>query len=300
MKSTYKVVGLGEVLWDMLPSGKQLGGAPTNFAYMATLLGNEGVVASRIGSDRLGQDTLRRIDALGLKAQFVQLDEAHPTGTARVSVDDQGQPRFTITEPAAWDFLEWTPAWQGLAQQADVVCFGTLAQRGTQSRDTVRRFLNAVNASTLRVCDVNLRQSYFSREVIEESFNLCEIVKLNHEELPIVAKLLGVEFGDIESCARHLLERFRLKLICVTRGADGSLLVSSSGASSHSGFKVKVADTVGAGDAFTASLTHYYLRGASLDAINEAAGRMAAWVASQPGGTPALQGRNLEDVLASL
>jgi fructokinase len=300
MKSVFKAAGLGEILWDMLPEGKHLGGAPTNFAYLTSLLGDEGVVASRIGSDQLGQETIEKAADLGLGTQFIQNDPQQPTGTARVNVDSDGQPVFVITEPVAWDFLQWSPEWQSLAQNLDIVCFGTLAQRSPQSRETIRQFLNAAPKSALRVFDMNLRQEYFSAEVLDASFKLAHIVKLNHEELSRAMNLLGLKFGSEEDAARRLRAIYGLKLICVTRGARGSLLVSPSGTTSHPGFRVKVVDTIGAGDGFTAALAHHFVRGAPLEQINESANRFASWVASQAGGTPSLGGQRLEDVLAKV
>src|SRR5436190_777206 len=212
MKNCYKVVGIGEVLWDMLPSGKQLGGAPGNFAYMASVLGDEGIVASRIGNDALGQETLDKMKSAGLATEFLQLDPEHPTGTAVVQIDAAGQPKFTITSAVAWDFLEWTPAWRTLAAQADVICFGTLAQRNSQSRDTIRQFLSAARSTTLRIFDVNLRQNFFSDELLQDSLREAQLVKLNHEELPVVMNLIGLEFVNEEKAARQLLEVYELKL----------------------------------------------------------------------------------------
>lgn len=292
-----KVVGLGELLWDLLPGGKQLGGAPANFAYMTSLLGHLSIIASRVGRDSLGEEAVARLKRLGLATEYLQFDRQHPTGTVDVRLDEQGLPSFTISEPVAWDFLEWAADWAELARQADVVCFGTLAQRNASSRQTIRQFLAAAPAAALRIFDVNLRQSYFSAEVLAESLPLSQIMKLNHEELPVVCGLLGLACEDEEGGARQLLRRYGLKLVCITRGAGGSLLVDAAGTSVHPGFRVRVADTVGSGDAFTACLAHHYLQGATLDEINTAANRMAAWVASQSGATPALFGKSLEDAL---
>jgi len=300
MKSSYKTVGIGEILWDTLQDGKHLGGAPTNFAYLTSLLGDEGIVASRIGNDALGQETIEKAAALGLSTQFIQRDPHQPTGSARVNVDSDGQPVFMIVKPVAWDFLEWSSEWQSLAQNLDVVCFGTLAQRSQQSCETIRQFLSAVPKSALRVLDMNLRQEYFSAEILDSSFKLAHIVKLNHEELSRAINLLGHKFGSEEDAARRLLGFYGLKLICVTRGARGSLLVAHSGTANHPGFRVKVADTVGSGDGFTACLVHHFVRGTPLEQMNEAANRFAAWVATQAGGTPSLNGRKLDDVLGQL
>jgi fructokinase len=293
------IVGLGELLWDLLPAGAQPGGAPANFAYIASLLGNKGIPASRLGQDSLGADAIRRLAELGLSTEFIQKDADHPTGTVNVEVDRAGQPRFEVAESAAWDFLEWTPQWQNLAQQADAVCFGSLAQRSERSRATIHRFLLALRRSTVRVFDVNLRQKFYSKEVLAESVKLATIVKLNHEELPKVMSLLDLETRGEEASARQLLSH-EVKLVCVTRGSGGSLLVSADERSEHPGFKVKVADTVGAGDAFTAALVHGYLRGTSLAQINETANRVGAWVASQSGATPSLKPDGLAQTLAEI
>jgi fructokinase len=281
------VVGLGELLWDLLPAGKQLGGAPANFAYITTLLGDKGIPASRMGDDSLGSEAILRLTKLGLSTEFIQQDADHPTGTVKVEVDRTGQPCFEISESVAWDFLAWTAQWQSLAQQADAVCFGSLAQRSQASRDTIRRFVSATRPSAVRVFDVNLRQHFHTVEVLAESMKLASVVKLNHEELPRIMQMFAVENRSEEDSARHLLSAHDLKLVCVTRGTNGSLLVSADGCSEHPGFRVQVADTVGAGDAFTAALVHGYLRHTPLPQINETANRVGAWVASQSGGTPA-------------
>ncbi|MFZ0300007.1 MAG: carbohydrate kinase, partial [Candidatus Sulfotelmatobacter sp.] len=267
------IVGLGELLWDLLPAGAQLGGAPANFAYITSLLGDKGIPASRLGQDSLGADAIRRLRELNLPTEFIQKDADHPTGTVKVEVDRAGQPRFEIAESVAWDFLEWTPQWQKLAQQADAACFGSLAQRSEESRITIRKFLQATRKSAVRVFDVNLRQDFYSIEVLAESMKLATIVKLSHEELPRIMSLFDLEIREEEASARKLLSH-EVKLVCVTRGSSGSLLVSADERSEHPGFKVKVADTVGAGDAFTAALVHGHLRGTSLAQINETANRV--------------------------
>jgi fructokinase len=294
------VVGLGELLWDLLPGGKQLGGAPANFAYITSLLGDRGIPASRLGEDALGAEAIRRLDELALPTEFIQKDEAHPTGTVKVEVDGTGQPRFEISESVAWDFLDWTPQWQKLAQQADAVCFGSLAQRAERSRSTIRSFLLALYPSAARVFDVNFRQHFYTTQVFAESLKLANVVKLNHEELPRMMHLFELEHRGEEDSARRLLSLYDLKLVCVTRGDSGSILVSADESNEHSGFKVKVADTVGAGDAFTAALVHGYLRGTSLAQINQTANRVGAWVASQPGATAALKPGGLAQTLAEI
>jgi fructokinase len=298
-KMKKKVVGLGEVLWDLLPERTCLGGAPANFAYITTLLGDQGVVASRVGEDLRGVEALRRMEELGLEIDHVQRDREHPTGTVNVELDGHGQARFRIAHPVAWDFLEWTTEWQLLAEKADAVCFGSLAQRSEVSRTTIRSFLRAAPPSAVRVFDVNLRQSYYSQEVLSESMKLADIVKLNDEELSKLMSLSGFPRGDERSSAERLSAAFDLKMVCVTRGERGSLLVRGQEASEHPGFRVRVADTVGSGDAFTAGLVHEYLRGSSLDRMNEVANRVGAWVASEVGAMPKPK-RGLEQVLAGI
>ena len=282
----FTTVGLGELLWDVFPNSRQLGGAPANFAYMTNLLGDEGVVASRIGSDALGDEAKRWLEQMGLDTSWVQCDATHRTGVVLVKVDAQGQPTFEIAQPVAWDFLEWSASWQRLARRADAVCFGSLAQRSPQSRETTHSFLNTIRPETTRVFDVNLRQAFYSAQILSDAAKHADILKLNHDELPTLVQLLGVPFHDEESAAQWLLNTFHIKLVCLTRGARGSLLVSEYAKHEHPGVPVQVADTVGSGDAFTAALVYHYLRRAPLEQMNEAANRMGSWVASQTGATP--------------
>jgi fructokinase len=292
----YTVVGLGELLWDVFPEGKQLGGAPANFAYMTSLLGDKGVVVSCVGSDALGRSAGRRLERLGLRTSYLQIDDSLPTGTVKVAVDSNGQASFEISTEVAWDFLDWTPTLQSLAEQANAVCFGSLAQRSPRSRETIRMFLKTMRADATRVLDVNLRQKFYSAETLAESARLAHIIKLNHDELPVVVQLLGFPFRDEASAAQWLQQTYSSKLVCVTRGAKGSLLVGGHATDEHPGCAVEVVDTVGCGDAFTAALVYHYLRGASLSTMNEAANRMGAWVASQAGATPSRDNYYLEQV----
>jgi fructokinase len=312
LSKQYTVVGLGELLWDLFPAGKQLGGAPANFAYITSLLGDDGIPASRLGRDDLGTEAIRRLGKLGLSTEFIQQDADHPSGTVKVKVDPAGQPCFEIAQSVAWDFFDWTLPWQELAQRTDAVCFGSLAQRSECSHDTIRKFLLSMRPGALRIFDANLRQNFYTTEVITESMKLATIVKLNHEELPKIMHLFELEnhgenrgedpsedCGE-ENSARRLLSSYDLDLVCITRGTNGSLLVSGDQSTEHPGFKVKVADTVGAGDAFTAALVHGYLRGTPLAQINEAANRVGAWVASQPGATPAPKAGDVNQSLSEI
>jgi fructokinase len=291
------MIGLGEVLWDLLPSGKVLGGAPANFAYMASVLGDQGIVASRVGNDDLGREACRAMRELGLSTAYLQHDDCRPTGTAAVSIDTSGQPNFTIKNSVAWDFLDWTTQWEELSARADVVCFGSLAQRSDNSAVTIEHFLNNTPKKTLRICDVNLRESFYEQRVLRRSFQYAEIVKLNDQELLQISYLFKLGIGTHEMLAQRLMNLCDLRLVCVTRGARGSLLVTQEEAVEHTGFRVKVADAVGAGDAFTACLAHHYLRGHSLHEISEAANRFASWVATQRGATPPISTDKLQSIL---
>jgi fructokinase len=297
-----KVVGLGEVLWDILPERTCLGGAPANFAYITTLMGDQGIVASRVGEDSRGVEALRVMDGLSLDIDHVQTDGGHETGRVQVKVDGKGIACYEIARPVAWDHLDWTLDWQRLAGKVDAVCFGSLAQRSEGSRATIRRFLQATPATTVKVFDVNLRQNFFSADTIVESMKLADMVKLNDEELPRVMSLCGLPHKDKDerASAQRLAEAYRLKLVCITRGERGSLLLRDGQVSEHRGFRVKVADTVGAGDAFTAGLVHEYLHGASLDLMNEVANLVGAWVASEVGAMPTPKRGALENSLAEI
>jgi len=294
----YTIVGLGELLWDVFPTKKQLGGAPANFSYMAHLLGDNGIVASRLGTDALGHEAREILACLEVDSSHVQSDSHHATGSTVVHVAADGQPSYEITSPVAWDFLEWTPQWQALARRADAVCFGSLSQRSRISHETVRTFLRWTEPTALRVFDVTLRQNFYSRMVLEESIRFANIVKCNEEELSMLVTVFGSAAKTVDEAAHWLLGSYNVELVCVTRGERGSVLFSKRGTDKHPGLRVEVADTVGAGDAFAAALVHHYLRGSSLKTINEAANQMGAWVASQPGATPVANEEILERVRA--
>lgn len=280
------VVGLGEVLWDLLPSGRQLGGAPANFAYGSHLLGDRALIASRIGRDELGQEIRRRLLGSGMSDESLQVDSTYPTGTVSVEVDAEGRPNFDIRYPAAWDFLEWNQGWSSLAQSADAVCFGSLAQRSDIARATILNFIDQTRPEALRIFDVNFRQSSYSRAIVTDSIERAKIVKLSQEELPRVAELLTIPVNHDREFATTLIRRFDLNLVCITRGAQGSLLASPTHFDEHPGFRVEVKDTVGSGDAFTAGLVHEYLQAGSLARMNQTANQMGAWVASCSGAMP--------------
>jgi fructokinase len=280
------VVGLGELIWDLLPEGRRLGGAPSNFAYVSRLLGAEAAVASRVGRDALGVEAVEKLERAGVSTRFIQVDEEHPTGTVGCVIGEGGEPHFNVNQNSAWDYLEWTREWEGLAASASVVCFGTLGQRHPAARATVLSFLEATPAGALRLFDVNLRHSFFTPEMLARSLGLATVVKLNGEELETAAAMLGLRASGERETAGALLRHFRLQLVAVTRGSRGSLLVSEDGADEHAGFPARVVDTIGCGDAFAAALAHCLRRGAPLALSNEVANRVGAWVSTQPGATP--------------
>ncbi|MGD0680791.1 MAG: carbohydrate kinase [Terracidiphilus sp.] len=288
------ILGIGELLWDVMPQGMQLGGAPANFAVMAVRLGNHAAILSRIGRDELGRKAVKQLEPLPAYTSFLQVDPAQETGRVTVSFE-HGQPGYTIHQPAAWDFLELTGEWVQLAERADAVCFGSLAQRAAESRRTIQALVAQTPASCVRVFDVNLRTPFFSGEVIQQSLELATVLKMNDTEAPQVLELLGLPISEesapelLRLAARRLLREFpSLGMVAVTRGAHGSLLVTREEEHEHPGIPVHVADTIGAGDAFTAAITHYLLRGASLTTLNEAGNRWGAWMASHSGAMPAL------------
>ncbi len=246
------VIGLGEVLWDLLPGGKKFGGAPANFAYHAQALGAEAYVVSCVGEDDLGDEILRQLDALGLSRDYVAVDAEHPTGTVSVELDAHGKPTYVIHENVAWDFIRSRPEMIGLAQRADAVCFGSLAQRSVVWRGALRDFVTATRDDCLRIFDINLRQNYFNVDSIAASLEWATVLKLNDEELPVVAKRLSIE-GTEKEILGTLCRRFNLSLIALTMGGEGALLCSPEACSLQPGLPVEVADTVGAGDAFTAA-----------------------------------------------
>jgi len=294
LKEPRLILGIGELLWDMLPEGARLGGAPANFTVMAGRLGNHAAILSRIGRDDLGRNAVAVLDPLPVDISHLQVDPSHETGRVTVTLMD-GQPAYEIHQPAAWDFLELSDEWVQMAERADAICFGSLAQRALESRQTIQTLAAQTRSECVRVFDVNLRAPFYSGETIQESLELATLVKMNDAEIPLVLGLLGLASDDnhqgegLRISAQRLLEEFpTLQMVAVTRGGQGSLLVSRDEWHEHPGIPIKVADTIGAGDAFTAALTHYLLRGADMPTLNEAGNRWGAWVASQSGAMPDL------------
>ena len=283
-----RIVGLGEILWDVFPDGARFGGAPANFACSAAGLaaGSARVgMAGAVGRDDLGQRALAELTSRGVDVTAVAV-LPEPTGRVDVTVDLAGHASYVFAPDCAWDHVSWSGSLERLAAETSAVCFGTLGSRGSVSLATVRRFVAAVPSSALRILDINLRPPFWSPEIVRDSLPLASIVKCNDDELPVVAEILGLS-GSPESILRQLVSSHALRLAALTRGAKGSLLVSADGLSSDlPGTPVEVVDTVGAGDAFTAAVTLGLLAGWPLSKLHAHAERVAAFVCTQAGGTP--------------
>lgn len=280
------IIGIGELLWDMLPSGPQMGGAPANFACHAHALGAEAMVVSAVGDEPQGHEIILRLRQLGVDTRGIAIDPGHATGRVDVELGAGGQPTYTIHADAAWDHIPAPPEIVAIASAADAICFGTLGQRGPASRAAIRTLLENTGPDCLRVLDVNLRQSFFSRDLIHESLLMANVVKLNDEELRMVSPMLGIPGESLEEQLGGLLERYGLRLAACTRGGEGSLLHDGSTCLTHPGRETSVADTIGAGDSFTSALTLGLLKGWPLVQIAETANAVAAHVCSCTGAIP--------------
>jgi fructokinase len=303
-----QIVGIGELLWDLLPSGPRLGGTLTNFAVCCARLGNHAALISSVGDDDHGRAARTILTQPHLDLQQLQQDEAHPTGTVEVSFSADNQPRYNIHHNVAWDFIRLTPGLLEVARDADAVCFGTLAQRHEVSRSTIQSFVEATRPVCLRVFDVNIRMPDCTPEVLHWSMAHATIIKLSDEEMPQAFSLLNeLEPGkhpppaSPQAAAHVLLENFPgCRLVATTLGPHGSMLSTRESSFTHPGFPVDVVDTVGAGDAFTAGMIHAGLRGASLSQMAEVGDLCGSYVASQPGATPPLPPELIEQVRALL
>jgi fructokinase len=284
---SFNVIGIGEVLWDLMPDSRQLGGAPANFAIHARSLGANAQIITRVGEDNLGREILLRFNEMSIADALIQIDPAKATGTASVTLHDGGIPRFTIQEDVAWDQLDLTETALVAVRAANAVCFGTLAQRHPISRQSIQRLVAAASADVLRVFDINLRPPFYSRESIEQSLNLANVLKLNDAELTILAEMF-----ELGSSMRQQIERlaqaFELRLVVLTRGPEGSLLYQEGRWSEQLPQPVQIVDTVGAGDAFTAALVMGLLNGMDLEQVHAVAAEAARYVCSHAGATPAL------------
>ena len=278
------VVGMGEALWDVLPDGKKIGGAPANFAFHAGQAGMDSRVVSAVGNDALGEEALAALEGKGLNIEAVARVE-FPTGVVNVSLGEQGIPQYDICEGVAWDNIPFTPALANLASQAQAVCWGSLAQRNEVSRKTIFSFLDAMpsDEARLKVFDINLRQQFYTLEIIEASCRRANVLKINDEELVLVSEMLRLGAGSPEVLCRSLMERYGLSILVLTCGANGSYVFTPVETSYRVTPKVQVADTVGAGDSFTATLVGELLRKTPVGVAHEHAVEVAAYVCTQQG-----------------
>lgn len=282
------LVGLGEILWDVYDDKALFGGAPANFACHAASLGAESRIVSAVGSDPLGIQALQWMRDHDLSIAMVDVDDAHPTGTVRVSLDATGKPGYVFAADVAWDHLVCNRRWLDLAAKCDAVCFGSLAQRNSKSREAITQFVSATSEDCLRVFDVNLRQDFFNAEIIARSLELSQVAKLNDEELPRICDLLGIEFSDQVETMMRLANRYSLRCIALTRGAHGSVVWLDGELDVQEPISVQAIDTVGAGDAFSAALIMGILDRVSLSESHRRAARVAAYVCTQRGAVPSL------------
>ena len=283
------VTGLGEVLWDMLPGGRKLGGAPSNFAFHAGQFGLDALAVSAVGTDDLGAETLSELRSKGLDYIIPRVD--FPTGTVGVTLDEDGVPSYSITEGVAWDNIPFTPEIAASAAACRRVCFGSLAQRSEVSRATIRSYLAAMPADSMKILDINLRGHYYSREVIDSSLQACNILKINDEELAVFGRLFSLPVTEVRDRCMTILQRWGLMCVVLTCGVGGSYVFSADEMSFFQTPSVMVADTVGAGDSFTGAFAASLLHGLSLADAHRRAVDVSAYVCTQSGAMPPLPER---------
>lgn len=288
MKNNTLVVGMGEALWDVLPEGKKLGGAPANFAYHVSQFGLDSRVVSAVGDDKLGMEILDNFREKELNSMIEIVP--YPTGTVQVELDAAGVPCYDIKEGVAWDNIPFTSALEDLAHNTRAVCFGSLAQRSVVSRETINRFLDAMpqDSDVLKIFDINLRQSFYTKEILCNSFRKCNILKINDEELVTVSRLFGYPGIDLQDKCWILLAKYNLKMLILTCGVNGSYVFTPGEVSFVETPKVNVADTVGAGDSFTAAFVASLLKGLSIRDAHKLAVQTSAYVCTQNGAMPVL------------
>ena len=285
-EATRYVVGLGEVLWDVLPEGKKLGGAPANFAYHAgQFLGmNNTIAVSALGEDKLADETIEALKEHGLNDLLPRVP--YPTGTVQVQLDEQGIPTYDIKENVAWDNIPFDDDIAQIARNCRAVCFGSLAQRNVVSRETIQKFLDATPADCLKIFDINLRQQFYTQEILRESFQRCNILKINDEELVLIGRMFGYPGLDIENKCWLILGKYNLDMLVLTCGTNGSYVFTPGHVSFQETPKVRVADTVGAGDSFTGSFVGSILNGKSVPEAHRTAVQVSAYVCTQNGAMP--------------
>lgn len=281
-----KIVGLGEALWDCLPEGKKLGGAPANFAYHAGQFGFDTLAVSALGEDALGEETIAALEDRRLSYLMPRIP--YPTGTVQVTLDEQGIPTYNIREGVAWDNIPFTPEIEQVARNCQAVCFGSLAQRSVVSRETIAKFLDSTPADCVKIFDINLRQSFFTKEIIEASMRRCNILKINDEELVVVSRMFGLPDLDEEKRCKQLIQEYNLDILVLTCGTNGSYVFTAGKSYYQPTPKVEVADTVGAGDSFTGSFCAAILKGKPIHEAHALAVKVSAFVCTQNGAMPPL------------
>lgn len=292
------VIGIGELLWDMLPEGKKMGGAPANFAYHINNAACTGLAISCVGDDANGRELIKSLSVRGLDPGLIQIDGNKPTGTVSVRVDEAGNPSYIIHENVAWDNIRFTSKIRENLLLADAICFGSLAQRSKVSYETIAECLGKVNSNCLKVFDINIRQNFYTSEKIIESLNLSDVLKINEDEIKVVADIFNLGRKDELSILHYLSERFDLRLIALTKGADSSMLYSEGEISVIQTPRVNVVDTVGAGDSFTAVLVAGLLKNDSMKSIHQKAVEVSAWICTVQGATPDYN-EQINDILSS-
>ena len=281
------IIGLGEALWDVLPEGKKLGGAPANFAYHAGQFGLDTIAISALGEDALAEETIEALKEHGLN--YLMPRVPYPTGTVQVTLAEGGIPTYEIKEGVAWDNIPYTDEMADIAKNARAVCFGSLAQRNAVSRENIRKFLADTPADCLKICDINLRQQFYSKEILEDSFRLCNILKINDEELVVVNRMFGYDGLDMRQACEKMVQDYGLKMLVLTCGTNGSYVFTDDGLTSFQDTpKVEVADTVGAGDSFTGSFCACILNGKPVQEAHKTAVQVSAFVCTQNGAMPVI------------
>lgn len=291
------VVGIGEALWDVLPEGKKLGGAPANFAYHVSQFGLQSRVVSAIGEDKFGNEILDNFQGKGLHTLIEKVD--YPTGTVQIQLDNEGVPCYDIKENVAWDNIPFTDKLKQLAQKTCAVCYGSLAQRNVVSRETINAFLDAMpeGKGQYKIFDINLRQGFYTKEIICNSMQRCNILKINDEELVTVSRMFGYPGIDLQDKCWILLAKYKLEMLILTCGVNGSYVFTPGSVSFVETPKVEVADTVGAGDSFTAAFVSAILKGKTVKEAHQLAVNVSAYVCTQNGAMPELPGNLINRVL---
>jgi len=292
-----KVIAFGELLWDILPGGRVLGGAPANFIFRINQLGHEGKLVTRLGVDKLGKEALGEVKNLGLDCSLIQLDEKHPTGTVNVCLDENGKPDFEIKSGVAYDYISLNGSISDEVVNSDCICYGTLIQRSEVSGSTLYSLLEGAKNS-LKFCDINLRKECYTEETVNSSLELADILKLNDEELVLLGRMIGIKGSEIRDIAEGILDKFKLRIVLVTLGEQGAFCVSKEGEFTYTpGYKVEVIDTVGSGDAFSAGFMHVILMGGNIREALNFGNAIGAINAGKPGATVPISEKEVFDFI---